>query len=237
MGSFAREGWISMADTVALDPEVVRLALMGRTAIYGALYGAFANEPSTEMLKVLRSEELRLWVETLMGEEGAVLLDDVLGCPASEDALACAYTRLFVGPARPEAGPWESLYRGKEATLFCQTTLDVRRCYVEEGLIPQGYPHVADDHIALELDYMRRLGERAVNAWETGDEAVLRETLEASRRFVDEHLKQWVQPWTDALEAAPHGMFYRELGALLAAYVSRDRQLVGELTEQVAPEE
>lgn len=222
-----------MAYTVALDPEVVQLALTGRAALYGALYGAFANEPSAALLEVLRGEELRLWIGVLMGEEGVALLDAALGCPVGEDALACAYTRLFVGPARPEAGPWESLYRGKETTLFCQTTLDVRRCYVEEGLIPQSYPHVADDHIALELDFMRRLGERARAAQEAGDVAAAREALEATRRFMDEHLGQWVRPWVDALEAAPHGAFYRELGTLLAAYVSRDRELVSMLVEEM----
>ena len=142
----------------AISPEVIELALVARPALYGALYGVFANEPSAELLASLEGTELQTLVDALMGERGAKPLAALAEAAAraqgageaSVDRLEGAYNRLFVGPAKPEAGPWESLHRGKEGTLFCQTTLDVRRCYVEQGLIPQSYPHVADDHVALE---------------------------------------------------------------------------------------
>ncbi len=150
----------------AISPEVIELALVARPALYGALYGVFANEPSDALLASLEGDELRTLVDALMGEQGAEPLAALAEAAArvretgdsGVDKLEGAYNRLFVGPAKPEAGPWESLHRGKEGTLFCQTTLDVRRCYVEQGLIPQSYPHVADDHVALEIDFVRRLG-------------------------------------------------------------------------------
>ena len=223
----------------AISPEVIELALVARPALYGALYGVFANEPSAELLASLEGTELQTLVDALMGERGAKPLAALAEAAAraqgageaSVDRLEGAYNRLFVGPAKPEAGPWESLHRGKEGTLFCQTTLDVRRCYVEQGLIPQSYPHVADDHVALEIDFVRRLGERARDAGAAGDRDAAAGALAASREFLSDHLGVWVGTWAEAVEQAPHGELYREAARLLEAYVACDLQLLGELTE------
>ncbi len=223
----------------AISPEVIELALVARPALYGALYGVFANEPSDALLASLEGDELRTLVDALMSERGteplAALVKAAARVRETGDAgvskLEGAYNRLFVGPAKPEAGPWESLHRGKEGTLFCQTTLDVRRCYVEQGLIPQSYPHVADDHVALEIDFVRRLGERARDAWAAGDRDTAAEALAASRAFLGDHLGVWVGTWAEALEQAPHGELYREAARLLEAYVACDLQLLGELAE------
>ena len=223
----------------AISPEVIELALVARPALYGALYGVFANEPSAELLASLEGTELQTLVDALMGERGAKPLAALAEAAAraqgageaSVDRLEGAYNRLFVGPAKPEAGPWESLHRGKEGTLFCQTTLDVRRCYVEQGLIPQSYPNVADDHVALEIDFVRRLGERARDAWAAGDRDAAAGALAASREFLSDHLGVWVGTWAEAVEQAPHGELYREAARLLEAYVACDLQLLGELTE------
>ncbi len=223
----------------AISPEVIELALVARPALYGALYGVFANAPSDALLASLEGDELRTLVDALMGERGTEPLAALAEAAArvretgdaGVDKLEGAYNRLFVGPAKPEAGPWESLHRGKEGTLFCQTTLDVRRCYVEQGLIPQSYPHVADDHVALEIDFVRRLGERARDVWAAGDRDAAAEALAASQAFLGDHLGVWVGTWAKVLEQAPHGELYREAARLLEAYVACDLQLLGELAE------
>ena len=55
----------------AISPEVIELALVARPALYGALYGVFANEPSAELLASLEGTELQTLVDALMGERGA----------------------------------------------------------------------------------------------------------------------------------------------------------------------
>jgi TorA maturation chaperone TorD len=50
--------------------------------------------------------------------------------------LETEFTRLFCGPGRPVAHPYESVYR--ERRTMGETTLDVRRLLGEEGLAPDG---------------------------------------------------------------------------------------------------
>ena len=212
-----------------------------RPALYGALYGVFGNEPSDELLGGLGGDELRTLVDALMGERGAELLAALAGAAARAsgegdagvDRLEGAYNRLFVGPAKPEAGPWESLHRGKEGTLFCQTTLDVRLVLdVEQGLIPRSYPHVADDHVALEVSTL-------CDAWASVPATSGQPGTAARRpRRWGRRRSSWattwafgIGPWAEALEQAPHGELYREAARLLEAYVACDLQLLGELKE------
>ena len=50
----------------------------------------------------------------------------------AEPGLEREFTRLFLGPGRPVAHPYESVYR--EGRTMGDTTLDVRRRLTEEGL-------------------------------------------------------------------------------------------------------
>jgi TorA maturation chaperone TorD len=94
---------------------------------------------------------------------------------------------LFVGPGRVEANPWESTYVSSDNTIFQKVTLEVRKAFVSQELLPAAYPNVADDHIALELDFMAALAGRADDAYRAADCQKFRTALEASRDFLDKH--------------------------------------------------
>lgn len=61
---------------------------------------------------------------------------------------------MFIGPRELPAPPWESSYLNEDKLLFQEETLQVRMSYLKYNFIPKNYPHEADDHIALELDFM-----------------------------------------------------------------------------------
>jgi TorA maturation chaperone TorD len=145
------------------------------------------------------------------------------------DGLSNDFTRLFVGPGKMEADPWESLHLSKENVLFQAVTLEVRRSYVASGFIPQSYPNVADDHIALELDFMAALANRAQDAYQEADIEKTRIALVASRDFLDEHLLVWVPSFAERLARAKHSQFYGKAGAVLNVFLPIDRLLVDEL--------
>ncbi|MCB8816455.1 molecular chaperone TorD family protein [Desulfosporosinus shakirovi] len=73
------------------------------------------------------------------------------------------YTRLFIGPTKLPVPPWESVYVSKERLLFQESSLKVRQrqCYLNYNFLPAKYRSEADDHIALELDFMYNLSSLA----------------------------------------------------------------------------
>jgi TorA maturation chaperone TorD len=215
------------------------ILLAGRAGVYRILQNLLGNEPSEETLQQLGNaathEVLSLFV-TEEGEYGQaldVLLAEAAVCRSggSEaiEQLSNGFTALFVGPGKVEADPWESFYLSRDNTLFQSTTLEVRKAYVAQGLLPQAYPNVADDHVALELDFMARLAERLEDAFEANDSHVAVECLFASESFIGEHLINWIPAFAEALKKARHSYFYREVGNVLAAFLPVDLQVLGEV--------
>ena len=231
------------------------LMLGARFASYNCFHALFGSEPATQVVAPFAGDDLPSVLGAFAGqEEGAAEAFAAMrqkACEVLADGdkgpkqLVGLYNRLFVGPGTPEAAPWESAHLHAEGGLLRASTLEVRRAYVAQGLIPQSYPHVADDHIALELDFMRLLARRCADACESaggadsnalagsnagegpafgtegrasgGGEDALIGALRASRRFLGEHLLVWAPSFCRKLkDAAPDSLYAKAAIALLA---------------------
>lgn len=76
------------------------------------------------------------------------------------------YNRLFVGVGKPAVCMWESIYATGINALFQPNTLEVRNVYLRNGFKPLGMGKVADDHMAIELAFMRELALETTRAGE-----------------------------------------------------------------------
>jgi TorA maturation chaperone TorD len=219
----------------------VSVLLAGRAGVYRILQNLLGNEPNEETFQQLESTITRDIFSLFATDEGEykqaldALLAEAAVCRSGGtealERLRNGFTALFVGPGKVEANPWESFYLSRDNTLFQSITLEVRKAYVAQGLLPQAYPNVADDHVALELDFMARLAEKLEDAFEANDSQKANDCLSASESFVREHLINWIPTFAEVLGNARHSCFYRETGNVLAAFLPIDLQALGEVRE------
>ena len=150
--------------------EAIELVLSNRLFLYSLTHKLFGREPDAEMLNILTDEHTGEAFALLSEEEGDIMdrtasflgeIREEKENPAFLEEAKDEYTRLFIGPVSLVAPPWESVYGQKDAMLFQESTLEVRNTYRLFGLIPEGYPHVADDSLALELHFMALLAQRS----------------------------------------------------------------------------
>ena len=201
-----------------LDGGSAEVALAARQYWYTLFHGVFGGRPSRELVKALEDgvqnglfdlysrepgdafDGMRSYVSTLTGDESR--LETRLG------AISDEYTKLFIGPGHLDAPPWESPYVGKEGLLFQESTLKVRYEYADSGYLPQDYPRVADDHIALMMDYMAHMAKRTAAAFSgaTADDAG--DLAAKQSRFIENHLLNWVPEYARKLEEAGASEFY-----------------------------
>jgi TorA maturation chaperone TorD/Pyruvate/2-oxoacid:ferredoxin oxidoreductase delta subunit len=135
----------------------------------------------------------------------------------AEPGLEKEFTRLFLGPGRPVAHPFESVYR--EGRVMGQTTLDVRRWLAEEGLAPAS--RTLPDHVGIELTFMAHLAAREAGAWE-GDEGEAWRYLGLQGRFLQEHLATWLPQFCHrVLAGRPHD-HYARLARRAEDFVAQD---------------
>ena len=115
--------------------EAVELLLANRLYLYSLLHKTFGREPDGELIALLCTDTTASAFALLSAEKGDPL-DRIgpflksVGAKAADTGflaeLRDEYTRLFVGPDKLVAPPWESVYRGEDAMLFQEVTLEVR---------------------------------------------------------------------------------------------------------------
>ena len=172
------------------------------------------NRPELYDVEVWRSFPLCGVSPSIAAAAGAVADE----CPGDEDALVelgADYGRLFVGPPKPAAMPWQTTYANPNATSLSGTpALEVRRCMGNLGLRRSDGNGQLEDHIGTVLMVAAVMADRGLG--------------EDRRAFVERHVLSWIGSLIDAVEAAQLTSFYgavlrlaREVSSLDAASPTR----------------
>ncbi len=155
---------------------------------------------------------LQRWSRSLSGEVFADLCSD--------------YTRLFIGPGKVLAPPWESVHFSDDRLTFQESTLRVREWYRRFGLQAEKLHHEPDDHIGLELEFVAHLAKRALQALEQDDQAEYDAAVAAQRRFITEHPGRWAAGWCRQVETQARTDFYRGMAILTRGAVAETARLL-----------
>ncbi len=210
LNKYSQAEWVSL-----LTGEVLTFNLLGR-----ALY----MEPERAWLQSLATDDI--FSEAPLGNEqpdvqsGLLLLQEWtlrnrngLNDEAFE-SVKNDYTRLFQGPGKVLAPPWESVYFSEERMTFQQQTLDVRNWYRRYGLQAINLYQEPDDHIGLELLFVAHLAQRSLLALEQNETAVFDELLSAQCDFLSAHPLTWTALWSKDVHTHAKTDFFRGLAML-----------------------
>ncbi len=197
---------------------------------YGVFQRIMGDEPTQELIDVIDADVLSEAFSIMGVAEECIspLLDQLRDPSLDVDTLSSDYARIFVGPASLPAPPWESVYVDRKRVVMTETTLRVRNAYRAQGFVAKRYPHVPDDHLALELDFMAALAQEALEAAQ--EEGLSGEhcstALQASSKFAKEHLNIWIKEFARDVDEKCKAAFYAAASKALAAFVDSDVQNV-----------
>jgi putative dimethyl sulfoxide reductase chaperone len=229
---------VSVGDNGEVLSEGIGPFLEARTFAYDILKCAFLQEPSREFIEFLIKREIvqafpfadsHAGFSEALGRIVNYLKESEVLSVRNYDRLHWDYTRMFIGPAKLPAPPWESVYRDADHLHFSKETLDVRNAYRKYNLLPMDFGREPDDHIGLELDFMHKLCEKAKEKARASDETGLAEILKDQKAFLDEHLLRWVPDWARDVVNSAETDFYRGMALLLEAFIRLDREIIDEL--------
>jgi putative dimethyl sulfoxide reductase chaperone len=195
--------------------EMLLLSLLGRV-----IYNYPESEERTWLQSLIEEDvfsgapfaaekdETKVSLKLLQGWGEKGLTDEIFGCMQAD------YTRLFIGPDKVIAAPWESVYFSEERLVFQEQTLEVRNWYRRFGLEAEKIHREPDDHIGLELLFLSHLAALGVQALNEQDNARFRELLDAQREFFKKHLGTWALTWCGLVEENAQTDFYKGVAYL-----------------------
>ena len=105
----------------------------------------------------------------------------------------------------------------------------MRNTYRQFGLLPEGYPRVADDSLALELHFMALLAQRSLDAFYAGKNEELAADLSGSADFLKKHLLVWVPKFLERMKGAKSNILYPQMCLVLDEFLRKDAGTVQEI--------
>ncbi|MEG0217277.1 MAG: molecular chaperone TorD family protein, partial [Raoultibacter sp.] len=167
------------------------------------------------------TSELAAMKETLLALDEAQL-----------EQLAVVFDRVFfgMGPRTAQkAFPYESVYTSEGGSLMQDAYSEIVKVY-REALVRKNpdFPE-PEDHLAIELAFMRSLCERCVAVLQEGTEAPVVALLEEQRAFLASHLLNWIAPFCADMKGSAQQGFYYHLAVFTEEFLRSDAQALAEV--------
>lgn len=127
--------------------------------------------------------------------------------------LETDYNRLFVGPGRLLAVPYESFYKTMKdehgrGHLRGPSEQQVVACYGANGFkMPDRFVDFAD-HIAIELEFLGAMADKEADAILAGDPQRAVSVREAAETFREMHALSWIGEFAHDVRSGAHRVFY-----------------------------
>ena len=102
------------------------------------------------------------------------------------------YNKLFVGPGKLLASPFESSYRNQLGLVMQEETLAVRNFYKKIGVEVKEKNNMPDDHLVLELECICYLLAQAAKQIEREQVQSTNDYIILYRIFFVEHIQPWL---------------------------------------------
>ena len=139
-----------------------------------------------------------------------------------DDEALFEYNRLFVGPAKLLAPPYESAYRNAQGLVMQEETLSVRRFYRQAGIEVGSKNAIPDDHLGLEFEFICYLLAREGQKLEEQDLITANGYATLYQDFFKQHIISWVyQHCNDILQ---HGktLLCRDVAFMLIRFLQAE---------------
>ncbi|MDF2631063.1 MAG: dmsD 1 [Symbiobacteriaceae bacterium] len=189
-----------------------------RLALFALLQRAYAAPVTPEL-----ADDLTQALSTY-----AALTD--LDLPANSDPPTEAeFNRLFVGPGKLPAPPYESVWQSDDRLLVQSAMTEVRSCYRAHG-VQNTHPE-PDDHLALELEFYTLLQRRFLD----GDRPA--HQLAAQHHFLTHHLSIWLPAFCEAVQTHAASPFYRNLAESTLRIIQLEKTILPMLQSAISAEE
>jgi DMSO reductase family type II enzyme chaperone len=196
-----------------------------RSNIYGLLASVYRQEVTSDLIQQIKDPQF-LGVLSDLGTEG---LDTFLQKPENEllEDLAVEYTRLFLGPGQ-HVSPHESVHHkrddGQWGKLWGASTAEVKKFIEATGLDYSDDYKGLPDHIAVELEFMQQLALREEQAWMEPDAVGAAACRNVEKKFIEEHLINWIPDFCEKVIQDAELPFYRSLAELTKNFIEYEME-------------
>ncbi|AXH08585.1 hypothetical protein CP960_09100 [Malaciobacter halophilus] len=136
------------------------------------------------------------------------------------------YNRLFVGPEKPLAMPFESSYRLNENLLMGKFTYQVRDYYSQVGIEVQNLNHFPDDFIGFEFQYLYYLSLLIIESYKIDNIEEVNKFLKIRKEFFNNHPKAWINNFSEDIIINSKQTILKEFGIFIKEIMKKEENFL-----------
>lgn len=217
----------------AADADLIAVCRQ-RPATYGLLARLFRVEIDRAFLDELSSLHYPAATGNALLDDGYRRIARFVGgaWEGTLTELAVDYVRTFIGSGTDgfsAAYPYESVHVSEKRLLMQDVRDEVRALYLSAGLQKGASWNEGEDHVALELEYMGILAQRAADALDAGDDAGAVRLLASQRNFLRDHLAVWIPTLAADMRRFAQTGLYQGLSLVVEGFVAEDLAFLDEI--------
>lgn len=127
--------------------------------------------------------------------------------------LAVEYARIFLAAGvfsqeRRSAVPYESVFTSEEHVMMGGTRDELIDWFIQDGFKVNPDLHEPEDHISFELEYLAHMNAKAAALIRDGRNLDAIKNVKRQRRFIEQHLLNWIGQLQEAAEEYAKTTFY-----------------------------
>ena len=198
---------------------------MVRMEIYDLLRHFYLSPPTQKLLNSLKqlsseNEDINKYL-------------NLLKCVSSSDLteLEAEFTRLFIGPGKIPAPPYESYYTSRKKLLMQESTIAVRRKYLKAGLIMKRLYSIPDDHLVSEFEFMYYLCNKSYEEFIGRKNEKSVNFLQMQEEFLEQHLSIWIPDFCESIINSTNNDFFKGMAFFTRDYINEDMKVVKEMSK------
>ena len=153
--------------------------------------------------------------------------------PNSAEGIAVLqsdYNRLFVGPIRPLAPPYGSIYRESPGRVMRNSSYEVLDLCGKAGFSADDV--LIPDHIAFLLEFAEYLLRRGNSCLESGDARDAARFADIFMELVTAHLARWARDFSQRVSERSDTAFYRDLALFTDLFIHEEADWLAKSRER-----
>lgn len=214
--------------------EDLKRTLEGRSATYALIARLYEKEADQALL----DEMFKLTYPVSSGnddlDEGYYAMAKFLSNMWAEtvEELRRDYARCFISQGLDSfsaAYPYESVYTSEDRLIMQDARDQVLSVYHSCGFEKAEGNRECEDHVAMELQFMRMMNDRALAKLEDGDQDGAIYSLLVQKNFLSDHLISWTPRFTADIRCFAESKFYQALACITDGFLAMDAEFLSNL--------
>lgn len=132
------------------------------------------------------------------------------------------YARLFLGPKKLIAPPYESVYRSKRHCLYAEATDQVKQFYQNAGIKMSEKSKLPEDFLGTQLEFMYWMSHRMLQALNEEQYELMERMAIYQYEFLSQHLCMWIHDFKKDVVKGTTMQYFKVAAEYLVEFIEED---------------